>query len=1329
MQMNAKPTSQTLHKSILWLFTGTIMLVGSLITYQLWSNARDDNLQKLSSALEDSADVTVSNLQARFNAILVIMRGVKGFIDGSDIVKPNEFHTYIKSLNLGDRFGVRGIALVELIDNAQKITHITDVKNRGLNNYQIKPAGERPYYAPITLIEPLDAANTKVLGLDVLTLPTALKALEQARDANNVRISKRMTLGQDAGKKNQHSFVMYLPIYKKNTVLNSLEARRNAIIGWVDVPFRMNDLMNGFKGEIDSDVSINIFQGSEATEQSFLYQSAQEPNDTNYSTQRVLTKAVSRVLDVGGTKWTLLFQTTPAFEARILPYGKPTLVALLGSTLTILSAFLAWFLLSSRQRAENRYQKLFDQAGDGVLVLNHQHQFIAVNVAAVNMLGYQHSALLNMRLPDVLVGNVIGHPEFTSNIMSDYPTKGEWQYRRGDGSQFVAEVNCRKLDKHYYFAIIRDLTERKLAESRISHLTQLYQALSEVNQAIVRMDDDNELFSIVCRCSVNFGGMKMAWVGQLDPESQQILPVAVHGDGIEYMDGLNISANGNLPEGRGPTGTALRNNQIMIINDFLTDPNTILWRDKAKRFGWGSSACFPIQRDQKPFAVLNVYHESANAFDSEAIALLQEMASDISFALDNFDREQKKQKLMADLDYAHKHISQIVNLSPAVIYTLKPNAAGVFSTDFMSENIYQMTGYAKDEWLQDDFWLKHIHTEDLTDALESQKTLFETGVLNHQYRFKHANGSYIWIEDHLMLARDSNGKPVEIVGAWLDITERLSAEEKLRINAKVFESSRDGIVITDQDNKIISVNNAFTKITGYEPEEAIGNNPRMLASGNLAESFYRAMWESVNIVGYWQGEVINHRKNGEVYTQWLSISTIKDTDGKVTQHIGIITDISERKIAEERIQFLSNFDLLTNLPNKSLLNDRVTLALAAAKRQKSTVTLMFLDLDRFKLINESLGPTIGDRVVKELAERLVNYMRPEDTVCRQGGDEFILLLPNTDAEGAAHVAKKLLDIVAQPFNFNGQKIVLTASIGIAAYPQDGENFEQLSQSADAALYRAKYEGRNNFQFFALQMHEQAHDILLLESELRNAIEHQEFLLYYQPQYDSKTSKIVGLEALIRWQHPERGMVSPALFIPIAEESGLITEIGDWVLRTAVNQLATWQEAGLEAVPVAVNLSVVQFHQDTLYSSVCQILRDTKVDPSMLELELTEGIAMEDSERTLNVLNQLNSLGVRLSIDDFGTGYSSLSYLKKFKIDKLKIDQSFVRGIGSHPQDAAIITAIISMAKSLSFKTIAEGVETQEQLNFLIQHGCDEIQGYYFSKPIPSNEVTKLLASK
>jgi diguanylate cyclase (GGDEF)-like protein/PAS domain S-box-containing protein len=611
-------------------------------------------------------------------------------------------------------------------------------------------------------------------------------------------------------------------------------------------------------------------------------------------------------------------------------------------------------------------------------------------------------------------------------------------------------------------------------------------------------------------------------------------------------------------------------------------------------------------------------------------------------------------------------------------------------------------------------------------VVEAQKGLIENGSISHQYRFIHANGSIMWVDDKLMLIRDSSGNPVEAVGAWLDITDDKIAEERLRVNAQVFEFSREGIITTDADNKILTVNKAFTDITGYSAEEVIGKNPRILASGTGNKAFYKSMWQHILAKGYWQGEVLNRRKDGEFFSERLSISTVRDQDGKITQHIGIISDLSEHKLAEQRIEFLSNFDPLTQLPNRNLLSDRAKLALSAAERGKTSVALMYLDLDRFKIVNESLGLSVGDALLKELAKRLLNELRPEDTVCRQGGDEFIMLLPDTDAEGAAHVAKKLLDIVAKPFTFAEQRITLTSSIGIAEFPQDGDNFEQLTQSADAALYRAKQSGRNNFQFFTQQMHVQAYKVLQIENELRQALEQNEFELYYQPQIDTVTKEIIGAEALIRWQHPIKGLVMPSSFIPVAEESSLINEIGNWVLVSALKQLAKWQAKGIAIVPVAVNLSIVQFRQDSLYESICNALQETKLDPAMLELEMTESIAMEDSERTIRVLNQLSALGVNLSIDDFGTGYSSLSYLKRFKIDKLKIDQSFIREMENHPEDAAIIVAIIGMAKALKFKTIAEGVETEQQLAFLLQNHCDEIQGYLFSKPVPAKQFESLL---
>ena len=560
-----------------------------------------------------------------------------------------------------------------------------------------------------------------------------------------------------------------------------------------------------------------------------------------------------------------------------------------------------------------------------------------------------------------------------------------------------------------------------------------------------------------------------------------------------------------------------------------------------------------------------------------------------------------------------------------------------------------------------------------------------------------------------------------------DVTARKQAEQQLRLQAQVFESGREAVFITDANNIIVTVNRAFTEITGYTPDDVIGKDPRLLASGKQDKEFYQIMWRAILSDGYWQGEVIGRRKSGELFPQWLSISLVRENT-RTVQHIGILSDLSAHQAAEERIRFLSNFDPLTCLPNRNLLRDRTQLVLASAGRSNASVALMYVDLDRFKLVNDSLGHGAGDQVLQDLSERLSCHLHADDTLCHQGGDEFILLLPNTDVDTAAHTAKRMLDVIAQPFNINGQRLNLTASIGVAEFPHDGENFEQLAQAADSALYRAKQSGRNTFQFFTRQMHEQAHEVLQVERELRQALENNEFLLHYQPQVDAKTLRIIGAEALIRWQHPKKGLVQPARFIPIAEESGLIIDIGDWVLHAAIRQVVDWQTVRLPIVPVAINLSVAQFRQDSLYQTVARALHASKLDPGLLELEMTEGIAAGNSQHTIDLLDRFHALGVALSIDDFGTGYSSLSYLKRFNIDKLKIDQSFVHDLGHEAEDTAIVTAIIGMAKGLGFGTVAEGVETQAQLDFLREKQCDEFQGYLFSEPLPAELFAELLCS-
>lgn len=438
---------------------------------------------------------------------------------------------------------------------------------------------------------------------------------------------------------------------------------------------------------------------------------------------------------------------------------------------------------------------------------------------------------------------------------------------------------------------------------------------------------------------------------------------------------------------------------------------------------------------------------------------------------------------------------------------------------------------------------------------------------------------------------------------------------------------------------------------------------------------------------------------------------------------------SHNATLEEHVQWLANFDVLTRLPNRALLTYRIELALSTAQRSHAHLAVMFLDLDHFKNVNDALGHQVGDVLLKEVAQRLKSAVREQDTVSRQGGDEFILVLPDTDADGAARVAEKLLEVIAQPCQIEQYEQVITPSIGIAIYPGDGEDVESLFKRSDVAMYRAKRDGRNNYRFFTQEMQTHSARTLQLDNALRRALERDQLSLNYQPQVSLQDGRVIGAEALLRWQHPELGAVSPAEFIPIAETSGQILPIGEWVLRAAVHQMKLWMDKGLEPMIIAVNLSAVQFRNPHLPELVMQILEEAKLPPQYLELELTEGVAMNDPLGAIAVMNNLHQRGIRMSIDDFGTGYSSLNYLKRFQVYKLKIDQSFVSNITEDPEDKAIVVTIISMARSLGMQTIAEGVETEGQLAFLRENGCNEVQGYYFSKPLPTAEFERLLRER
>ncbi|MBW8758043.1 MAG: EAL domain-containing protein [Burkholderiales bacterium] len=580
-------------------------------------------------------------------------------------------------------------------------------------------------------------------------------------------------------------------------------------------------------------------------------------------------------------------------------------------------------------------------------------------------------------------------------------------------------------------------------------------------------------------------------------------------------------------------------------------------------------------------------------------------------------------------------------------------------------------------------------------------------VLTHELTVRRLDGAAMTLELSIRAIPRSSDAPPNLLVEGRDITQRKSVEDKLQLAAAVFEQAREGFVIADRKGRVVTVNQAFCEISGYDVQELQGQQVAALGLGIGRREVRRQVRSALQTAGHWQGEVRTSRKDGSLYTCWAAVTPQRDAHGAVTHYIGILNDITQFREVESNLVRLAHVDTLTDLPNRSLLADRVGQLTSISRRDHRPFALMFMDLDQFKNINDTLGHSVGDALLGEVARRLQGTLREVDTVARLGGDEFAVLLPGADASGAELVASKLLERLAEPCMVQGHELSMTMSIGIACYPSDGDDYEILSRNADTAMYRAKHEGKATWRFFAAGMQQRSARQLQLESALRRALERGELLLHYQPQLDGNGRQLVGVEALLRWKHPEFGFVSPAEFIPLAETSGQIVAIGEWVLRTAVAQLKAWMDAGVPPMVVAVNLSAVQFRH----------------------VGLPDAVAPANPAAAISMMDALHALGVRLSLDDFGTGYSSLSYLKRFPLHTLKIDQSFVRDIDTDPDDRAIVQAIIQMARALDLQTIAEGVETDAQHQFLRREGCDMMQGYRFCRPMDAAALEMWIAGR
>ncbi|MGZ5049430.1 MAG: EAL domain-containing protein [Methylobacter sp.] len=751
------------------------------------------------------------------------------------------------------------------------------------------------------------------------------------------------------------------------------------------------------------------------------------------------------------------------------------------------------------------------------------------------------------------------------------------------------------------------------SERQRERINRLYAAWTQSADVIVRESDEIKLLNEVCRILSDYVAFKLVWVGMVEADGS-VIPVAASNPESSLLKNIKISTDPLRPEGCGPMGTAIREGTPRIFNNFLSAPQTRPWQPMAATENIQASAAFPLMRGGSCIGAIAVYSTEQDYFSPDLIDLMRGLADDLSYALDNFDRE----KL------------------------------------------------------------------------------------------------------------------------------RLKAEHELRIAAAAFES-QEGIMVTDADNHILRVNKSFTELTGYYPEEVIGKPPSMLKSGRQDVEFYREMWKCINRDKYWQGEIWNKRKNGEVYPEWLCITAITNPANEVTNYIGTFTDISQRKADEERIKDLAYYDSLTKLPNRTLLFDRLNLALSASHRNKTHGALMFLDLDNFKTLNDTLGHDQGDQLLIEVGRRLQRCVREVDTVARLGGDEFVVMLECLDEQEIeaaiqAHaVAEKIRSNLAEFYllksnqNDKMQPFVehySTGSIGFVLFLGHETSSEELLKRADLAMYQAKQAGRNVIRAFVPEMQEALNLRASLEADLRNALDRNELKLYYQVQVDA-SRRAVGAEALIRWYQAERGMVSPAEFIPLAEETGLILSIGRWILLQGCETLVEWaQYPETRDLRLAVNISSRQLNQADFVEQVRAILAETGANPTLLKLEITESGILDNVEDTIAKMHAIRELGVNFSMDDFGTGYSSLSYLQKLPLEQLKIDQSFVKNMASNKNDSAIIRTILSLGENLDLTIIAEGVETEVQREYLINYGCRIFQGYLFGKPVPADQFRQeLLANQ
>lgn len=1238
-----------------------------------------------------TCDHVALKIQDRLGAYAMTLRGGAALFDASTSVTRHDWQVFTEALRVQDNIpGVQGIGFAEVIAPDQLASHIARIRGEGFPEYQIHPPGERAIYSAIIYLEPFRDRNLRAFGYDMFSEPVRRSAMEQARDTGQAALSGKVRLIQETDKEIQPGTLMYVPVYRQDMPRGNVEQRRNALIGWVYSPYRMNDLMSGILGDWqlreDQVIGLQIHDGNLDTPDNLLFTSHRAAAEHPAWLQQ------RRLIDFNGRQWLLVFDQFGApFHIGHAPVwtillGGITLSGLLFNLMRakILSQVTAARIADDltkeiRHReqllkdSEYRWHFALEGLGDGVWDWNLANNCVFFSKRWKEMLGFSDDEIHDSF--DEWENRI--HPEDKADILAAVNA-----YLGGKSQSYAKEHRLLHKDGSWRWILTRGVVVKRDGNGKPLRMIGTHLDITE------RKSMEQSLS--FRQFSLDHAGEELFWLDQ---------------------DARILDANKTACQKLGYSHDELCRLTIEDLDPYYPIER---WPDHWRELKRNKSLRFESAHKRSDGTIIPV-EIVANYFEYDGKAFNCALAHDIT------ERKQAEETLKA----VQSRLEFLLKSTPAIIYARR--ASGTYDATFVSENVTAQLGYRPQDFIHDaGFWLNHIHPEDRARVLADLPQVFYTGGHKHEYRFLHKDGGYRWMYDELVLIRDNEGNPLELVGYWSDITDRKKAEDELRIAAATFET-HEAIMITDATANILRVNQAFEQITGFTADEVIGRNPRILSSGRHDKAFYQAMWDQLLNAGTWEGEIWDRRKNGQVYPKWLTITALKDVHNQPTEYVAIFTDITERKQAEEEIRNLAFYDPLTKLPNRRLLLDRLHLALMASERSRRYGALLFLDMDKFKSLNDTLGHNIGDLMLIEVAARIKLSIREVDTVARFGGDEFVVLfedIGDTAEESSQRIsliAEKIRASLVVPFHFQLHVHLSSPSIGVCLFHGHALAADDVIKHADIAMYHAKNSGRNRVHFFDPALQLSVEWRAAMESDLRMALSNRQLQLYYQIQYDNQ-DRPFGAEALLRWIHPERGMISPAQFIPIAEETGLILDIGLWVVETACRQLATWRNNDTTRnLMLAINVSAHQFMMPDFVESIAKIVRAHAIEAERLKLELTESVILHDIDDVVDKMLALQALGIRLSLDDFGTGYSSLSYLKRLPIDQIKIDQSFVRDIATDANDAMMVKNIIDIALNFQLNVIAEGVETEQQFQFLKQNGCMAYQGFLFGKPLPIDQ--------